>query len=108
MSAALLLQMTQAPKVTCPRRTTNHSTDNRERTGAREDFWSRQNRTAKAITPIAMIKARNRCAICSQIWNAVTSESAWISRHEFIRASVFALVLGIHAPFAVGKSRIAR
>ena len=57
---------------------------------------------------MAMINAKNLCAICNQIWNAVTSDRPRASRHALIFASVVALVSGIHAPFAVGKSRIAR
>ena len=55
-----------------------------------------------------MINARKRCTICSQIWKAVTSDKARESRHALIFAKAVALVFGIHAPFAVGKSRIGK
>ena len=73
---------------------------------AEECGASREMRRANAITPIAMSTATNRCAICSQIWNASTSDKPRASRQALILASAAVLVSGIHAPFAVGKSRI--
>jgi len=65
-------------------------------------------RRQNAITAIAIRKARKRCAICSQIWKASTSDKARASRQVLIFASALALVSGIQPPFTVGKSRMAR
>src|SRR5439155_2316151 len=105
-SAALLLQMVQAPSVIWQATSATQKIDNRLRTAML--CASLLTRIQKATTAIAIMAARNRCAICSQIWRASTSDKARASRQALIFASAAALVSGIHAPFAVGKSRMAR
>ena len=65
MSAALLLQITQAPSAIWPNTKATHRTDNRLRTA--KPRISFETRTQNATIAIAMINARNRCTICSQI-----------------------------------------
>src|SRR6266404_931559 len=101
ISAALLLQIVHAPSVSWQASKASHKIDNRLSVGT----WraSLQVRRQNAITAIAIINARNRCAICSQIWKASTLDRARASRQALIFTSALALLSGIHAPFAVGK-----
>src|SRR6184192_2147047 len=105
-SAALLLQMIQAPSAIWQATKANHNIDSRF--SAVRWRASLQIRRQNAMIAIAMTRATKRCAICNQIWNAVTSDNPRASRHTLIFASAGILVSGIQAPFAVGKSRIAR
>src|SRR5262249_52237167 len=65
ISAALLLQITQAPSVIWPKTKTIQRSDNR--LSAPKPRASLQTRAQNAMIAIAMINARNRCAICNQI-----------------------------------------
>src|SRR6516225_3894309 len=100
-SAALLLQIVQAPSAIW--QITSATQRIESLLSAAKRGAGRQTRRANAITAMAMINARNRCAICSQIWNAVTSDKPRASRQALIFARAAALVSGIHAPLAVGK-----
>src|SRR5205814_3149124 len=65
ISAALLLQITQAPSAIWPKTKAIQRSDNRLR--AAKSRISLQTRAQNATIAIAMINARNRCTICSQI-----------------------------------------
>src|SRR5213080_5598313 len=106
ISAALLLQMVQAPSAIWQTTRATHVIDNR--LSAATPCASLHTRRQNANTVTVIINARNRCAICSQIWNASTSDKPRASRQALIFASAAELVSGIHPPFAVGKSRMAR
>src|SRR5438876_1309803 len=105
-SAALLLQIVHAPSVIWQATNATQKTDNR--LSAATPCASLPTRRQNATTAIAIRNARNRCAICSQIWNAVTSDKPRASRQALILASTVAPVSGIHAPYAAGKSSIAK
>src|SRR6266496_2008499 len=105
-SAALLLQIVQAPSAIWQVTSTTQNIASLLSAAGRGT--SGKTRTENAITAIAMMNARNRCAICNQIWNAVTSDKPRASRHALTFARAATLVSGIHAPFAVGKSRTAK
>src|SRR5207247_8009038 len=100
-SAALLLQIVQDPSAIWQTTRATHVIDNR--LSAATPGASLQIRRQNATTMMAMINARNRCAICSQIWNASTSDKPRASRQALIFASAAKLVSGIHPPFALGK-----
>src|SRR6266508_4156417 len=105
-SAALLLQIVQAPSAIWQTTSATQKIDNPDRAGTRRA--SLQTRKQNAMIAIAISTARRRCAICSQIWKASTSDKPRASRQALIFAIAVSLVSGIQAPFAVGKSRIAR
>src|SRR5437870_2620971 len=105
-SAALLLQIVQAPSEIWQMTSATQSIESF--LSAAKRGAARQTQRANAITAIAIMNARNRCVICSQVWNAVTSDRPRASRHALSFARAAALVSGIHAPLAVGKSRIDR
>ena len=91
MSAALLLQIVQAPSASCTRMPVNQAPDNL-RSG--ENF-SRCAATKKAMMPTVTTTAPNRWAIWSQICSAVTSDKPRASRTELILAMASELVSGI-------------
>src|SRR5947199_2228111 len=105
-SAALLLQMVQAPSAIWQTTRATHNIDNR--LSAATPCASLQTRRQNATTVTVIIDARNRCAICSQIWNASTSDKPRASRQALLFASAPELVSGIHPPFVVGQSSTAR
>src|SRR5438874_10856638 len=68
-SAALLLQIVHAPSSIWQITSASQRIESLLSTAKRGE--SRRARRANANTATAMMTARNRCAICSQIWNAV-------------------------------------
>ena len=79
-----------------------HQIDNFLSAGTRRA--SLQTREQNAITPIAISSATKRCAICSQIWKASTSDKPRASR----QALIFANACGacIRNPRAVSRGKI--
>src|SRR5206468_8844263 len=71
-SAALLLQIVQAPSAIWQTTRATQKIDTLVRAGTTRA--SLQTRKQNAMIAIAISSARRRCAICSQIWNASTSD----------------------------------
>src|SRR5882757_6874044 len=76
-SAALLLQIVQAPRVSCSKTPISQAVES-PRNG---EIFSRCAETKNQITPIATSTAPKRCAICNQICVAETSDIAMVMAH---------------------------
>src|SRR5205823_9153404 len=87
-SAALLLQIVQAPSVIW--QIINATQRIESLFSALKPTASRERRIQNAITAMAIISARNRWTICNQIWDAVTSDKPRASRDALIFASAAA------------------
>src|SRR6476660_4649473 len=93
-SAALLLQIVQAPRLSCSKTPMSQAVES-PRNG---EIFSRCAETKNQITLMATRAAPKRCAICNQICGEETSDIALVARAALILAIAATLVLGIHWP----------